>query len=217
MDADLRARARAARGFMPDDEGDALYDAAASLDVAGPLLEVGSYCGKSGIYIGAAARAQGRILYALDHHRGSEENQSGWEHHEPDLVDPEVGRMDTLPVFRRTIHDAGLEGTVVAVVGDSPLVAASWDTEARLLVHRWRPWRGAGPPRLRRLGAQAQDRRHPGNPRRVPGPCRRWASAVRDLSPCRFIGRLRRDWCHRLPANLASHRARHLTYASMAP
>jgi MMP 1-O-methyltransferase len=133
MDAELQGHAEAARGFMPPDEGLALHDAAASVEVPGPFLEVGSYCGKSSVYLGAAARDLGRILFAVDHHRGSEENQPGWEHHEPDLVDPEVGRMDTLPWFRRTIHDAGLEGTVVAVVGDSPVVAAAWATPLALL------------------------------------------------------------------------------------
>jgi predicted O-methyltransferase YrrM len=118
---------------MPPDEGLALHDAAAAVDVAGPLLEVGSYCGKSAIYLGAAARATGRVLFSVDHHRGSEENQVGWEWHEPDLVDPEVGLMDTLPVFRRTIHAAGLEGTVVAVVGDSPTVAKHWSTPLAFL------------------------------------------------------------------------------------
>jgi hypothetical protein len=137
---EVLAHAAAARGFMPPDEGRALYDhAAATAEAAtvdgpdGPWLEVGSYCGKSACYLGAAAQAAGCILYALDHHRGSEENQVGWEHHEPDLVDPELGRMDTLPAFRRTIHDAGLEGTVVAVVGDSPAVAAAWATPLSLL------------------------------------------------------------------------------------
>jgi len=133
MDPALRAKAEAARGFMPPDEGQALYDAAASVGVEGPLLEVGSYCGKSTVYLGAAARERGRVVFAVDHHRGSEENQPGWEWHEPDLVDPAVGRMDTLPVFRRTIHDAGLEGTVVAVVGESPVVARSWGTPLALL------------------------------------------------------------------------------------
>lgn len=126
-------RARAARGFMPDDEGDALYRAALEVPVEGPLLEVGSYCGKSAVYLGTAAQASGRILFALDHHRGSEENQIGWEHHEPDLVDPELGKMDTLPVFRRTIHDAGLEGTVVALVGDSAPLARVWETPLAML------------------------------------------------------------------------------------
>lgn len=133
IDPALLAKAEAARGFMPADEGLALYEAAAAVAVDGPLLEVGSYCGKSSVYLGAAAGELGRVLFAVDHHRGSEENQPGWEWHEPDLVDPAVGRMDTLPVFRRTIHDAGLEGTVVAVVGESPAVARAWATPLAFL------------------------------------------------------------------------------------
>ncbi|MDQ3293298.1 MAG: class I SAM-dependent methyltransferase, partial [Actinomycetota bacterium] len=135
MEPALAAAAEAARGFMPVDEGFALHDAAASVDpaVAGPFLEVGSYCGKSGIYLGAAAQAVGRVLFSVDHHRGSEENQPGWEWHEPDLVDPAVGRIDTLPVFRRTIHDADLEDSVIAVVGTSGAVAAQWTTPLAFL------------------------------------------------------------------------------------
>ena len=133
MDAARRAAAEAARGFMPPDEGLALHDAAASLTVDGPLLEIGSYCGKSAVYLGTAALALGTVLFSVDHHRGSEENQPGWEWHEPDLVDPDVGKIDTLPRFRRTIHDAGLEGTVVAVVADSPTLARHWAMPLALL------------------------------------------------------------------------------------
>jgi len=128
VDPRLLDAARAAIGFMPDDEGLALH--AAGLDAAptGPLLEVGTYCGKSAVYLGAAARAGGTILYTVDHHRGSEENQPGWEWHDPRLVDPATGRIDTLPFFRRTIEGAGLEDVVVAVVGPSTTVAAHWAT-----------------------------------------------------------------------------------------
>jgi predicted O-methyltransferase YrrM len=133
MDPALHAAGEAARGFMPPDEGLALHDALAAVTVDGGLLEVGTYCGKSSIYLGAAARTLGRVLFTVDHHRGSEENQAGWEWHEPDLVDPAVGKMDTLPWFRRAIHDAGLEDTVVAVVGSSPLVAAAWATPLAFL------------------------------------------------------------------------------------
>jgi predicted O-methyltransferase YrrM len=126
MDEVLRKAAEAARGFMPRDEGLALHDAAAATTVDGPFLEIGSYCGKSGIYLGAAARARGSVLFSVDHHRGSEENQPGWEYHEPDLVDPAVGEIDTLPFFRRTIHDAGLEDVVIATVADSPTLARYW-------------------------------------------------------------------------------------------
>jgi predicted O-methyltransferase YrrM len=128
VDPALRAAAEAARGFMPPVEGLALHDAASMVPVDGPWLEIGSYCGKSAVYLGAAARARRTVLFALDHHRGSEENQPGWEWHEPDLVDPAVGKIDTLPWFRRTVHDAGLEDTVVAVVGDSPIIASRWAT-----------------------------------------------------------------------------------------
>jgi predicted O-methyltransferase YrrM len=132
----VRAAAIAARGFMPTDEGDALWEAGreACRSVPGrPLLEIGSYCGKSSIWLGAAAEAGATVLFALDHHRGSEENQPGWEWHEPDLVDPAVDRIDTLPTFRRTVHAAGLEGSVIAVVGDSPTVAPHWGTQLALL------------------------------------------------------------------------------------
>ena len=131
----LRERALAAKGFMPADEGDALYAAAvdAGASVAGPIVEVGSYCGRSTIWLGAAARVAGTVLFAVDHHRGSEENQAGWEHHDPTVVDARTGRMDTLPTFRTTIHDAELEDVVVAVVGQSPIVAKYWNSPLSLL------------------------------------------------------------------------------------
>lgn len=121
---------------MPPDEGDALYEAACRAGAACPglaFLEVGSYCGRSTVWLGAAARACSTVLFAVDHHRGSEENQPGWEWHEPDLVDPAVGKMDTLPFFRRTIHDAGLEDVVIATVGTSPIVAKAWGTPLAFL------------------------------------------------------------------------------------
>jgi len=134
MDPVLQAKAEAARGFMPPDEGIALYEAAASVPMGAlPMLEIGSYCGKSALYLGTGARERDTILFALDHHRGSEENQEGWEWHEPDLVDPAVGLMDTLPRFRHTVFDAGLEDAVVALVGDSPTVGRHWATALSLL------------------------------------------------------------------------------------
>ena len=126
MPDELLAVARAARGFMPDDEGLALFRAALAAPSGLPLVEIGSYCGKSSVYLGTAAQALGTVLFAVDHHRGSEENQAGWEHHDPSLVDPVSGRMDTLPSFRRTVEAAGLESVVVAVVGVSAVVASWW-------------------------------------------------------------------------------------------
>ena len=108
---------------MPEDEGMLLHRYARERLPHGPALEVGTYCGKSAIYLGAAAREVGGTVFTVDHHRGSEENQAGWEHHDASLVDDELGLMDTLPVFRRTIARAGLEDQVVAVIGRSTTVA----------------------------------------------------------------------------------------------
>jgi predicted O-methyltransferase YrrM len=118
---------------MPDDEGLALHRMARERLPHGPVLEVGTYCGKSAVYLGAAARAVGGVVITVDHHRGSEENQSGWEHHDPALVDEHTGRIDTLPFFRRTLADAGLEDVVVGVVGDSATVSALWRTPLSML------------------------------------------------------------------------------------
>lgn len=126
--SDVLAAFEAAKGFMPLDEGLALR--AAAQQAAGrtglPLVEVGTYCGRSTILLADAAREAGTVVVTVDHHRGSEEQQPGWEYHDPTLVDPVVGRMDTLPQFRRTLALAGLEDHVVAVVGRSPQVAALW-------------------------------------------------------------------------------------------
>jgi predicted O-methyltransferase YrrM len=133
---ELLAHARAAKGFMPDDEGQLLHRWAVERLPEGPALEVGTYCGKSAVYLGAAALEVGRpdsVVFTVDHHHGSEENQSGWEHHDTEVVDPRTGRMDTLPFFRRTIEQAGLEDHVVAVVGRSTTVAGHWRTPLSLL------------------------------------------------------------------------------------
>ncbi len=135
LPADLLAHALAAKGFMPEDEGALLHRVALDRLPHGPALEVGTYCGKSAIYLGAAARTVGpsAVVFTVDHHRGSEENQAGWEHHDASLVDPGSGLMDTLPVFRRTLAHAGLEDQVVAVVGRSTTVSAHWRTPISLL------------------------------------------------------------------------------------
>lgn len=134
--ADVRNRALATNGFMPADEGDALYVAA--LDAAQrlphlPMVEVGSYCGRSTVWLGEVARRVNVTLFAVDHHFGSEENQPGWEWHDTSLVDPRTGRMDTLPFFRQTIIDAQLSDVVVTMVGNSATIARHWSTPLSFL------------------------------------------------------------------------------------
>jgi predicted O-methyltransferase YrrM len=126
VDAFLAGAARRAIGFMPESEGMALYEAALTGAVRGPLFEIGSYCGKSTIYLGAAARAHGTVVYSVDHHRGSEEHQVGQEFFDPRLVDGESGEIDTLPTFRRTISEAKLDDVVIAIVARAEILARVW-------------------------------------------------------------------------------------------
>lgn len=116
------------KGFLDAEEGAALYRAALAAAARGPLLEIGSYCGKSAVYIGTAARDAGSLLFTIDHHRGSEEMQPGWEHHDPSTWDARVGAMDSLPFLRDTLRLAGLEEHVVPVIGRSAAIVRYWRT-----------------------------------------------------------------------------------------
>ena len=133
---ELLAYADTVKGFMPRDEGLALYVHALAQGErvpAGTWLEIGAWCGKSAIYLGAAGEASSSVLYSLDHHRGSEENQAGWTHFDPALVDDADGRLNTLPTWQRSIALAHLESTVVGLIGQSVVVAAHFNQPLDLL------------------------------------------------------------------------------------
>lgn len=116
------------KGFLDAEEGAALYQHARAAAQLGPLLEVGSYCGKSTVYLGAACKSSNSILFAVDHHRGSEEHQLGEEYHDPDLYDARFAKMDSFPQFRHTLASANLEDVVVPIVAPSALAARFWST-----------------------------------------------------------------------------------------
>lgn len=128
-----RTVAESAPGFMPAHEGLALYNWACEVGPAGPILEIGTYCGKSTIYLAAAAQAHGRQVVTIDHHRGSEEHQPGWEYHDPTLVDDQVGLLDTVPTLRRVLHAAGVEDSVIAIIGSSLAVGSVWSTPVAMV------------------------------------------------------------------------------------
>lgn len=132
LSPDLAAVADATKGFLPADEAEALLAAALEAP-AGLWLEVGTYCGKSTVHLGSAARDRQAHLVTLDHHRGSEENQPGWEWHDASLVDPHTGRLETLPHLRHTLWDAGLDDAVSVVVGTTQQVGRWWNSPLTLL------------------------------------------------------------------------------------
>jgi len=116
------------KGFIAREEAMRLYELAREASLIGPCLEIGSYCGKTASYIGMGCRENGGILFSIDHHRGSEEQQPGEEYFDPDLLDKETGMIDTFRIFRKTISDLGLEDTVIPIVARSEVVAGSWGT-----------------------------------------------------------------------------------------
>jgi len=87
------------KGFLDEEEGNRLYEIAYEASRLGPCLEIGSYCGKSSIYLGTACKEKNGILFSIDHRRGSEEQQPGEEYFDPDLFDAEIGRVDTFRAF----------------------------------------------------------------------------------------------------------------------
>jgi len=121
------------KGFLAHDEGKRLYELAREASHIGPCLEIGSYCGKSTVYLGLGCKKSGQILFSIDHHRGSEEQQPGQEYYDPELLDPVSGRIDTFRLFRATLERAELEDTVVPIVSTSAVVARSWATPLGLV------------------------------------------------------------------------------------
>ncbi|HOY23174.1 MAG TPA: class I SAM-dependent methyltransferase [Cellvibrio sp.] len=130
---DLPLDINTVKGFLDADEGAALYEHALAAAKLGPLLEVGSYCGKSSVYLGTACKRMQSILFAVDHHRGSEEHQLGEEYHDPDLYDARFAKMDSFPQFRHTLARANLEDVVVPIVAPSELAARFWSTPLGLV------------------------------------------------------------------------------------
>ncbi len=116
------------KGFMHDEEVVRLYEVAFEASTMGPLLEIGSYCGRSAAIIGQACKENNGILFSIDHHRGSEEQQPGEAYFDPDLYDPEISRVNTLPLFRQTLERAELEDTVVPIVASSAVAGRMWAT-----------------------------------------------------------------------------------------
>jgi len=130
----LKALADRVKGFLDHEEGLRLHEAAAEAARRGrPCLEIGSYCGKSTVYLGAGCREAGGVLFSVDHHRGSEEQQPGEAYFDPDLLDSETGGIDTFRRFRETLRQAGLEDTVVPIVARSHVAARSWATPLGLV------------------------------------------------------------------------------------
>ncbi|WP_237058565.1 class I SAM-dependent methyltransferase [Microbulbifer sediminum] len=133
MSISLPVDIQSIKGFLAAHEGEALYHLAAEASGSGACLEVGSYCGKSTIYMASACKLMNGVLYAVDHHRGSEEHQPGEEYHDPSLYDESAQLMDSFRTFRSNIRAANLENWVVPIVASSSVAARFWNTPLSLV------------------------------------------------------------------------------------
>jgi hypothetical protein len=116
------------KGFLEAEEGRRLYRLAREASRLGPCLEIGSYCGKSTLYMASGCKENDGILFSIDHHRGSEEQQPGEPYFDPDLFNPQTKEVDTFGHFRKTLRMGHLEEYVVPVVCTSFLAARAWST-----------------------------------------------------------------------------------------
>ena len=114
------------KGFLEKQEAESLYQFAKKYSSLGPCLEIGSYCGKSAIYLGAAVKENNQILYSIDHHKGSEAQQPGEEFFDLDLLDETGKGINTLPFFLETLDKAGLRDNVVPIVSTSVEASEVW-------------------------------------------------------------------------------------------
>jgi predicted O-methyltransferase YrrM len=127
MREEVKQLALAAKGFLSEHEGTKLFELAREASVLAPCLEIGSYCGKSTLFLAEGCRVAGRhCLYSVDHHRGSEEQQPGQEYFDPELFDAAIGAVNTLPFFLGNLAHAGLRDWVIPVIADSARFAANW-------------------------------------------------------------------------------------------
>lgn len=124
---------RETKGFLDHDEGLRLYEIALEASRFGPCLEIGSYCGKSTIYLGTACRVNRSVLFTIDHHRGSEEQQPGEAYFDPELFDERSRKIDTFPFLRNTLSSANIEDSVAPIVCRSEVAARMWGTPLSLV------------------------------------------------------------------------------------
>jgi len=121
------------KGFLDVAEAGLLYRLALEASKSSPCLEIGSYCGKSAVFLGTACRENKNVLFSIDHHTGSEEQQPGQEYFDPDLLDKETGKIDTLRLFRKTIDEFDLGNAVIPVIGRSEVIGRAWNTPLGLI------------------------------------------------------------------------------------
>jgi len=116
------------KGFMPKHEGMALTKWSKKFSSIGPIMEIGSYCGKSSIYLSRGAILNDQLVYTIDHHFGSEEHQINEEYFDNEIFDHKNQRVNTLPLLIKNINKMQVEN-IVPIISNSVVIASKWNTE----------------------------------------------------------------------------------------
>lgn len=112
---DIKKFINGIEGWLSDREGEFLYYTAKNCEGKGVIVEIGSWKGKSTIFIGKGALAGKRIkVYAIDPHTGSPENIKV------------LGKVWTYDDFKKNIENAGLNDIVIPIVKTSEEAAKNF-------------------------------------------------------------------------------------------
>ena len=121
------------KGFMPNHEGQALTKWAKKFSQHGPALEIGTFGGKSALYIAAGISSNNQLIYTIDHHLGSEEHQLGEEYFDSDIYDNHLGRVNTVPLMQENLQQFDESKWIIPIIADANVLAPNWKQELGLL------------------------------------------------------------------------------------
>ncbi len=103
-------------GWLTDNEGELLYNLAKSCKGDGVIVEIGSWKGKSTIWLAKGSKAGNKLkVYAVDPHTGSSEHREMY------------GKVWTFEEFRRNIKDARVDDIVIPVLKTSEQATKFFD------------------------------------------------------------------------------------------
>lgn len=106
-------------GWLHPQEGKFLYKAAKNCKGKGVIVEIGSWKGKSTIWLAKGSKAgSGVKVYAIDPHTGSSENRDKY------------GKVWTYPEFEHNITEADVQDIVVPLIKTSEESGREWDGKA---------------------------------------------------------------------------------------
>ena len=107
------------KGFLSDKEAKKLQELFLNVHHLGPVLEIGTYCGKSTLNFALVAKKIDGLIYTVDHHTGSEEHQLGEEYHDEDLYDRRMEKFNTLPEFLKNLSSSNLAKYIIPILNKS--------------------------------------------------------------------------------------------------